>query len=358
MSIYPRIRKRSKGNRTKYVDWNEAKTIPILELARYLGIRFDNHGKAQCPFPDHEDSTPSFQFYEETNSFHCFGCNRGGSPIQLIAHIRIIDNYNAALWLIETLGRGLSPTNYLPPKKLLKSRPKKILNEEQQKGDAEVYSWLLSRSPLLSTGQNFLRERGFSKQTISKFRIGQLKPTNEVFSEAIDIWGFERVKRSGLLTKKATTKSPTALFRTSYILFPFFRNGICEYMQARACGQGTPRWLALAGIKKPLYNIDVLLDRSTDKAVWVCEGITDVLSATELGIQAVGVLGATSFSKEFADYFRGRDVHVIPDCDRAGKTMGRKLQKIFTQYGVNSIVQKLPYGKDVNEYLLINQGNK
>lgn len=34
---------------------------------------------AQCPFPDHEDRTPSFVMYQDTQSYYCFGCNKSGS---------------------------------------------------------------------------------------------------------------------------------------------------------------------------------------------------------------------------------------------------------------------------------------
>lgn len=38
-----------------------------------------------CPLPDHEDRTPSFTVYPETNSWYCFGCCRGGDVIDLAA---------------------------------------------------------------------------------------------------------------------------------------------------------------------------------------------------------------------------------------------------------------------------------
>jgi hypothetical protein len=68
------------------------KTIPIPkylleavpEIAPSLnGIDFDLYGKPVCLCPVHSEKTPSFRWYEETNSCHCYGCGAGGDIINL-----------------------------------------------------------------------------------------------------------------------------------------------------------------------------------------------------------------------------------------------------------------------------------
>lgn len=49
-----------------------------------------------CPLPGHDDRTPSFHYYSETNSFYCFGCRRGGSVIDLIMQLESLE-FGAAL---------------------------------------------------------------------------------------------------------------------------------------------------------------------------------------------------------------------------------------------------------------------
>jgi len=41
---------------------------------------------ARCPLPQHEDRSPSFTVYPETDSFFCFGCLVGGDVIELARH--------------------------------------------------------------------------------------------------------------------------------------------------------------------------------------------------------------------------------------------------------------------------------
>lgn len=38
-----------------------------------------------CPFKDHNDKTPSFNFNLNLNRFNCFGCQKTGGPVQFIS---------------------------------------------------------------------------------------------------------------------------------------------------------------------------------------------------------------------------------------------------------------------------------
>jgi hypothetical protein len=51
-------------------------------------------GMVRCPSPDHEDRSPSFRVGDEL--FHCFGCGRGGSVVDL----------GGLVWEIEPRGAG------------------------------------------------------------------------------------------------------------------------------------------------------------------------------------------------------------------------------------------------------------
>jgi hypothetical protein len=68
---------------------NAAKdAVPGIDLAdRLCGPgqmrRVGEKWAARCPLPDHEDKTPSFTVYPETNSWYCFGCLRGGDVVEL-----------------------------------------------------------------------------------------------------------------------------------------------------------------------------------------------------------------------------------------------------------------------------------
>jgi DNA primase len=62
---------------------NEAVPLPtyaatVTELKR-AGLRL----VGSCPNPNHEDSSPSFTIYPESDRWHCFGCSCGGDLLDL-----------------------------------------------------------------------------------------------------------------------------------------------------------------------------------------------------------------------------------------------------------------------------------
>jgi CHC2 zinc finger len=67
---------------------------PRVYVEALCGVEVPANGWLRCPLPDHDDHTPSFQVL--SSHWRCFGCDRGGSIIDLAA----------ALYGIEPRGRG------------------------------------------------------------------------------------------------------------------------------------------------------------------------------------------------------------------------------------------------------------
>lgn len=56
----------------------------VPEIPDYYSIYpadFNGTPVACCPL--HDEDTPSFRYYEDTNSFYCFGCGKGGNVVHL-----------------------------------------------------------------------------------------------------------------------------------------------------------------------------------------------------------------------------------------------------------------------------------
>jgi hypothetical protein len=62
--------------------------VPVIDLAGRLAgpgkmRRVGKTWATNCLLPNHEDRTPSFVVYPETNSWYCFSCLRGGDAVEL-----------------------------------------------------------------------------------------------------------------------------------------------------------------------------------------------------------------------------------------------------------------------------------
>jgi len=70
----------------------QASLAPIEIIANGNGIKLRKSGRSLvglCPF--HQERTPSFFIYPETNSFYCYGCQKGGN---IITFVKLLYSYS------------------------------------------------------------------------------------------------------------------------------------------------------------------------------------------------------------------------------------------------------------------------
>lgn len=331
--------------------------ISIAEVARYLGVTVPKQGSTTCPLPDHEDSNPSFSIFADGSRWKCYGCDRGGGAIDLVKEFQGVSFIDAKRWLAEASGiaRGMAvPKRHKQPKKTEKVRR----DLEQEKCDPEpkilrdVYEHLV----LSNKVKQYMALRGFSEDLIIKSGVVEFRPPSSTMSRLIETYGFERVQSSGLMSKQSTLNDPRFTFPIGSALFPFFREGAIVSFQARILQtteyQG--KWRNLNAVRRSKYNYDVLLDRSI-QSICICEGVTDTLSATQLGLSAVGILGvSTNFTDFEYSLLQGRVVHLLTDWDVAGEKKAKELSALFKSRGIMSVRKKRPSktATDLNDYLV------
>ena len=69
------------------------KKVNLANVFKSFNINFENivqspsgwtHNRV-CPFKDHQDRSPSFWYNPSSNCFNCFGCSRGGGPVNFLS---------------------------------------------------------------------------------------------------------------------------------------------------------------------------------------------------------------------------------------------------------------------------------
>jgi DNA primase len=83
----------------------QANTADLLTIFKAYGIDInDGYGttkKCNCPLPKHDDKTPSFYYYTDTNSFYCFGCKAAGKAVRLVSLMEGLNYEDAARKIVS-----------------------------------------------------------------------------------------------------------------------------------------------------------------------------------------------------------------------------------------------------------------
>ncbi len=330
-------------------------STPIARVGELLAYKLPRSGAAHCPFPDHEDKNPSFYIYPSGVWWRCFGCGRKGGSIDLVKEALGVDFRVAKAWLRERvdLSRpreavaaiGVSPRSLEEPNTSAPIRP----------ADPEVLEEFLKLAPLLDTGRKYLEARAIRSETAAAFGVGQLATDSDALRHLGQRFGFSRLSSSGLLTTSSTPQNLRLVFPRPSLIFPFRERGEAHYMQARYIGNESfaPRWSNLRGHRHRVYNADVL--SSNAERIAICEGVTDTLSAMELGYQAVGLVGVSArFAEAQIKALRQRTVFLLLDWDDRGEARARELAAELARFGVPTIRLARPSAtaSDLNEYLI------
>lgn len=94
--------------------------------------------------------------------------------------------------------------------------------------------------------------------------------------------------------------------------------------------------------------------RHDDLVIHVCEGELDAIVATQAGVRAVGVPGATQWRPYWDHLFEGYDEVVLL---RDGDAAGRKMSETLMGRLPNCRTVRMPEGEDVSSFVLANGGD-
>jgi DNA primase len=335
-------------------DLPQLKALPIAKVAADLGVKLPPNGRGRCPLPGHEDRTPSFALRFTTNSFRCFACARSGSVIDLVMWIEGKEFADACRWL-RARYLGAVPGGAVAAKRRSHVRQAPLGRHATasviaEQADPEVFGWLLDIAPLASSGRAYLNGRAIGDATLAHFRVGQVGDRQALYHAGVRRFGEARLQRCGLI--KVQRWGPQLVFPSGYLLFPFLTAGIVSYLQARRADNGTDfRWACPVGVVPPVFNMDALDPQVS--TVLICEGITDVLSAHELGRAAIGVLGTSArIDDKVLARLKQYNVVVLGDADVPGQAFSAKLVALLARRGITAVTRPLPAGcNDINDYL-------
>ena len=311
-----------------------------------------------CPYPDHQEKTPSFSVSPEKNFYHCFGCKKGGDAIKLVMELKSLSFVESVSHLAERSGvelkfEGRSPEEERAQKERTARRRSAY---KALAAAAAYYHKYLLKSPTAEEARNYLAERSLNHSTIVEFRLGYAPPRDRPgFVRAARKVGLEReaLDAAGLLSSRGGERF------VDRIMFPISdRRGRMVGFGARALGDAKPKYLNspetdLFNKRSLLYGFPQVAEAvRREGATLVVEGYTDVLMLYQSGIKnAVATLG-TAMTGQHLKALSGQadQIYLLFDPDEAGEKAVEKAMVTAAELKLDLRVLRLP--EDPADWLL------
>ncbi len=306
-----------------------------------------------CPF--HNEKTGSFTVFSNTNSYYCFGCGAGGSPITFVRQIENLDFFEAVKFLADRVGMQMPTSGYDDSFAKFKKRILEI-NRESAKF---FHNHLLSEAgkPVLE----YFLSRKLSMATIKHFGLGASPNSWDALTKHLKSKGY---KDEELLQANVAMRSKKGTIYDNFrnrAMFPIIdlRGNVIGFGGRALPGEDEKGRKYINTSDTPVFkksqNLYALnfAKSSCSKQIILAEGYMDVIALHQAGItNAVAALG-TAFTDEHASLLSRytNEIVITFDADGPGKQATDRALKIFSKSGLSTKVLRIPEGKDPDEFI-------
>lgn len=303
-----------------------------------------------CPF--HNEKTPSFVVYPETQSFYCFGCGAGGDVITFIKRINNVDYVEAVKFLAGRAGMPLPEEDDQTGR--LRTR---ILGANK---DAARFFFASLNSEEGGPARAYWRGRGLSDSTIRRFGLGYAPDSFHATGDHLKRLGYteDELLAAGLL--KRSEKGGTFDFFRKRMMIPIFdlRGNVIAFSGRKLDPEqpggkyvNSPETLAYKK-SRTLFALNYA-KKSAERRYLLCEGNLDAISMHQAGFStAVAGCGTALTAEqvkllsEYAD-----EVVLCYDSDEAGQKATRRAIELLGASPLRVSVLKIPDAKDPDEFI-------
>lgn len=281
---------------------------PLAEIvARYVpNLKHTGaHLLGRCPF--HDDRHPSFAVHLPTETWRCYSaaCDCGGDVIDLVGRAHFGQRWNSRDKAMFKEALGQLTGNTLPPlRQVIPAawRDARQWRPVEMTPQAQLVLHLAARlyhTTLLQLGsgpnspQAYLRQRGFGRACLRAEGLGYA--SGDLLGPALVASGLSRAQAAEL--NLLTGENHQREFLAGRIVFiECDRQGRVLHLIGRAfapwLSEGTPKYLSLKDLGKPLYGYAQLDKRASQHPVILVESPPDAITARQWGWEAIACVGA------------------------------------------------------------------
>jgi DNA primase len=317
--------------------------------ANYLG---------NCPF--HHEKTPSFTVSPAKEIFKCFGCGKSGNTISFLMEHEKLSYVEALKWLANRYNVEVEETEVSPEKKLAQQTSESlfIINQFAQQFYVKQ---LFETEDGQNIGLAYLKERGFTEETIKKFGLGYAPNQRDAFaSEALSRqYNAELLQKAGLVVERQGQWVDNYRDR---IVFPIHNNsGKVIGFGARLIKSNdkAPKYINTPEnelyIKSKILYGTYFARHAIDRAdeCLLVEGYTDVTSLHQAGIENAVASGGTSLTQDQLRLIKKytKNLTIIYDGDAAGVKAAMRGLDMALEESLNVKLVLIPDKEDPDSYV-------
>lgn len=304
-----------------------------------------------CPF--HNEKTPSFVVYPDTQSFYCFGCGAAGDVINFV---RKYNNLGYVEAVKQLAGRAGMP---LPEEDDRESRARQRLLEINRCAARYFYENLNAKTPEAAMARRYWKEkRGLSDAAIRRFGLGYAPEDFGGLLHYLKRRGFseEELETSGLV-KRSAKGNLYDIFRHRVMVPIIDVRGAIIAFGGRVLDDSKPKYVnspeTLVYHKSDTVFALQIAKRSASRRYVLCEGYMDVISMHQAGIDTAVCACGTALTpdqvKLISQY--AEEVILSYDSDEAGQKATLRSLELFRNSPVRVGVLQIPGAKDPDEYI-------
>ena len=308
--------------------------------------------KALCPF--HAEKTPSFIVSPDRQTFHCFGCGKGGDILTFVMEFDHVDFTEALETLAERAGVKLERRPADTPEAKLKQKLLEINHLA-----SEYYHYLLVKHAVGEKARDYLKHRGVTDKSIKTFSLWYSPNDWDGLLTYLRKKGYEEklIETGGLVIRGNRGYYDRFRGRVMFALKDHRGNVVGfsgrvldpEAQEAKYINTSeTPVYTK----GKVLYALDVTREaiQKANEAV-LMEGELDVISSFQSGIGNVVAIKGSAVTEDHARLLRRFCERLIfaLDSDIAGDAAARRGIEIAEKVGFDMRVATMPAGKDPDE---------
>lgn len=321
-----------------------------------------NH-KGCCPF--HHEKTPSFMVNRERQSWHCFGCSKGGDIFSFLQEIEGMDFIEALRFLADRAGIRLEyQANEVNSSQ--RNRIKEINTEA-----ARFFHNFLLKMSASRPAVDYLVKRGLKSSTIEEWQIGYIPDQWDLLTKYLLKKGhsIDDLVASGLTIKKdgASMQSQNGFYDRfrGRIMFPiwdvhgsvvgFTGRVLVETEKSGGKYVNTPQTIVYDK-SRVVFGLDKAKQEIKHKDLIVMvEGQMDVIACHQAGMKNVVATSGTALTEHQVTLLKrySKNINMAFDGDSAGQAAIKRGIDLALQEGINVSVIQIPdgCGKDPDECL-------